>query len=230
VTAGYREILFRDETFSAFRERNREICRGILRRGIQVGWICNVKPGTVTAQDLALFKQAGCRLVKVGIESGSDRVLRQSGKGISTRTTRRLMSDIHRVGLDVHAHVMLGMPGETLDSVRETIDFILEIEPTTLDVGICTPLPGTRLWQQLCAQADRLEGQDLEKAHLHVRSVFSHCYCDVPGPELEKNVRRLYRRFYLRPKYVWKRASEVDNIRVGCDLVRSGLSVVRFVL
>ncbi|MGA9350038.1 MAG: radical SAM protein [Anaerolineae bacterium] len=231
VDLGYKEIYFRDETFSAFRERNREICNGILHLGIKVSWICNVKPGTTTLEDLELMKLAGCRLVKVGVESGSDHVLKQSGKDTSVNTTRRLMNDIHSVGLASHAHVMLGMPGETRDSIEETMNFVLEIEPTTLDVGICTPLPGTRLWEQLCqSQPKGFEYQGIEVTDLHTVSIFNKYYCDVQGSELERSVRRLYRRFYLRSKYLWQRAGEAHSIKSGYDIAQFGFSVMRFLL
>lgn len=99
------------------------------------------------------------------------------------------------------------------------------------DVGICTPLPGTRLWRQLCTdQAGRLEYQGFEATQLHVVPVFNHCYCDVPGPELEKGVRRLYRRFYLRSEYLWKRAKVTHSIQGWRDTAQAGLGVLKFML
>jgi radical SAM superfamily enzyme YgiQ (UPF0313 family) len=228
---GYREVFFRDETFSAFRSRNREVYNGLLRRGIEVGWICNVKPGTVTLEDLKLMKRAGCRLVKVGVESGSSQVLMQSGKGISVDTTRRLMANIHRVGLASHAHVMLGMPGDTPDSIEETMSFVLDLEPTSVDVGICTPLPGSRLWTQGCAeQRDGLALESLEAAKLHTRSVLNDSYCEVRGAELERGQRLMYRRFYLRPRYILRRAAEVRSFGGWWNLARSGVAVTGFAL
>jgi hypothetical protein len=226
---GYREIFFRDETFSAFRSRNREVFDGLLRLGIEVAWICNVKPGTATLEDLRLMKRAGCRLVKVGVESGSTEVLKQSGKGISTETTRRLMTNIHRVGLASHAHVMLGMPGDTSESIDATMSFVLDLEPTTLDVGVCTPLPGSRLWTQWCAgQREASALQCIEAGGLHTKSVLNERYCEVRGVELDRDLRLLYRRFYLRPRYMLRRAAEARGLREWWDLVRSGLSVAGF--
>jgi tRNA A37 methylthiotransferase MiaB len=226
---GYREIFFRDETFSAFPLRNREVFEGLLRLGSEVSWICNVKPGTTTLEDLKLMKRAGCRLVKVGVESGSRQVLEQSGKGISADTTRRLMADIHHVDLASHAHVMLGMPGDTVESIEETMMFVLELEPTTLDVGICTPLPGSELWNLVCAaHPEGIDVQRIEAAELHTIPVMSNSYCGVDAAQLERSVRRLYRRFYLRPGYLWQRAAGVHSMRGLCDLARYGLSVTRF--
>jgi radical SAM superfamily enzyme YgiQ (UPF0313 family) len=231
VEAGFREIYFRDETFSAFRERNREVCREILRRNIEVGWICNIKPGTADLDDLRLMKAAGCRLVKVGVESGAGSVLDLSGKGICVDTTRRMMDDIHAVGLDSHAHVMIGMPGESDDTIRQTLDLILEVEPTTVDVGICTPLPGTRMWEELFStRPEARENAGVESAALHTVPVFSDFFCDVGGKELEAAVRRIYRRFYCRPKYLWQRAREARTRRRLSDTFRYGLSVMRFIL
>jgi anaerobic magnesium-protoporphyrin IX monomethyl ester cyclase len=227
AAAGYREVFFRDETFSLFRERNQRICEALLRRGIRLSWICNVKPGTATRTDLQLMREAGCRLVKLGIESGSDEVLGRSGKGITAETTRGLLADVHAVGLASHAHLMLGMPGDTVESIQATLNLVLELEPATLDVGICTPLPGTELWAQLGDRSGVAE-REVEAARLHTEPIFSPQYCSVPPAELKRWVREFYRRFYLRPGYVLRRAREPRSVRAWVDLVQAGLEVVRF--
>ncbi|MEW5728871.1 MAG: radical SAM protein, partial [Pseudomonadota bacterium] len=131
LSKGIRELYFRDETFTADRQRVLDVCAGIRARGLKFSWICNARVDTVDREMLEAMKAAGCHLIKFGTESGNQEVLDAVKKGITLEQTRRAFKDCNEVGIATHAHFMVGMPGETYRTMEDTLELALEIEPTT---------------------------------------------------------------------------------------------------
>jgi len=214
---GYREIYFRDETFTFKPSRTAEFCDRAIEENLGISWICNARVNTLRPEVLAKMKRAGCHLIKFGVESGVQSVLDRSRKGIKVDQTRRVFRWTKEAGIDTHAHVMLGMPGESPDTIDETIRFILEIEPTTVTFGICTPYPGTPLFREVASRHPEIgDGSNSDLANLHVMALYNEHYTTAPQPVLEKSVRRAYRRFYMRPGYLLRalgRLRSLDDVK-----------------
>lgn len=229
---GIREIYYRDETFTADRQRVIDICRGIKERGLRFTWICNARVDTVDLEMLTAMKEAGCHLIKFGAESGNQRVLDAIRKGITLEQTRQAFAWCDRVGIDTHAHFMVGMPGETEDSLDDTLRLALEIKPTTATFGICTPYPGTPLFRNV-VKKDLSIGDGSGNAsmdRLHLQGEFNLLYCSVDSDTLRMRVKRNYRAFYLRPKYLLKMALRLRNANMLRNAVLGGLNVFSFSL
>jgi hypothetical protein len=107
---------------------------------------------------------------------------------------------------------------------------MLEVRPTTLDVGICTPLPGTPLWETVFQSLPDGRALNIEGSRLHTMALYNHYYCSLSGRELERKIRDFYRRFYLRPAYLWQRAQETLRARDWKSPARAGLNIFRFLL
>lgn len=152
---GYREIYFRDETFIIKNKRDKMFCEKLIKRNLDLTWICNVRIGMVDYEDIVYMKKAGCHLIKTGVESGSQEILDNVKKGITIKQTKQFFKWTHEIGIDTHAHVMLGMPGETKETIEKTIDFVMEIAPTTATFGICTPYPGSPLFNEVLKKISR---------------------------------------------------------------------------
>jgi radical SAM superfamily enzyme YgiQ (UPF0313 family) len=209
---GYKEVFFRDELFTVMPRRVRDICEGILERGIDVTWICSVKIGTVDPELLALMKRAGCHMIRIGVESGSQELLDNVKKGVDVEELRQTFEWTHQLGLDTHAHMMLGMPGETATTVARTLDFIDEIRPTTVTYGITTPYPGTPLYDELLQEHPELgDGTDIDARNIHTDGRWNRYYTSLSPQELSDYVRRAYRRFYMRPAYVFGWLKRVES-------------------
>ena len=110
-------------------------------------WSCNAK-ANVPYKTLKVMKDNGLRLLLVGYESGDDQILHNIKKGLRTDIARRFTSDCRKLGIIIHGTFILGLPGETAETIRETIEFAKEINPHTIQVSLAAPYPGTALYQQ----------------------------------------------------------------------------------
>ncbi len=213
VKQGYREIWFRDETFTVFKKRNEKICDYLIDNDVDITWICNARIGTVTKESMRKMKKAGCHMIKFGVESGVQRILDNVKKNIKITNTRKTFRWAHEVGIDTHAHVMLGMPGENKKTVNQTINFIKEIDPTTATFGICTPYAGTPLFEEVKKKDPSIkDGSSIDLSKLHTTGLFNKYFTDLSPEELERYERMAYRKFYLRPSYILKWLGRIKSV------------------
>ena len=227
--AGYREIFFRDEMFTVYRERNREICDMIKKENIDLTWICNARVDMLTEDDVVSMKSAGCHMIKLGVESGNQQILDNIKKGITLDQTRNAFRICHKHGMDVHAHVMLGCPGETRDTLSETIRFIKEMNPLTVSFGIHTPYPGTELFREVAKAYPEIEdGIDASMDKLHIRGFFNESFTGLSKEELEKSVSKMYRAFYFRPGVIIKRLFAIRTLDELMRWVIAGSNIFSF--
>ena len=143
-----KEIFFDDDTFTDFRPRAEEIARGLGKLGVT--WSCNAK-ANVPYQTLKVMKDNGLRLLLVGYESGNDQILHNIRKGLRTDIARRFTEDCRKLGIVIHGTFILGLPGETQETIRETIQYAVDINPHTIQVSLAAPYPGTELYAQALA-------------------------------------------------------------------------------
>jgi anaerobic magnesium-protoporphyrin IX monomethyl ester cyclase len=203
VSKGFKEIYFRDETFTASRKRVVDICHLILEQGLDVTWICNARIGTLDEELLQLMMRAGCHTIKIGVESGNQKILDRVVKGIRVEDTVSTFKILNKVGMKSHGHFMLGMPGETMETACDTIEFARKICPTTATFGVCEPYPGTPLYDEVVKKAPELrDGSDIDLKKLHVTGSFNHYYCDLNNEQLTKLIKQAYRRFYFNFPYI----------------------------
>ncbi|MFH1452865.1 MAG: radical SAM protein [Armatimonadota bacterium] len=208
ASLGYREVFFRDETFTVFKERNLKVCDQIIKRKLDLTWICNARVGTIDKETMLTMKKAGCHMIRFGVESGVQEILDNIKKGIKADKTIETFKIAKEAGMETHAHLMIGLPGDTKDTVNQTINFVKKISPTTATFGICTPYPGTELFEAVKEKYPQIkDGTDADLKKLHTSGFFNQAFCEVSADELEKMVKTAYRRFYLRPKYL------IDTLR-----------------
>jgi hopanoid biosynthesis associated radical SAM protein HpnJ len=203
-----REIMFDDDTFtdSSAHARVEEIARGLGRLGVT--WSCNAK-ANVPYTTLKVMRDNGLRLLLVGYESGDDVILRNIRKGLRTDIARRFATDCRRLGITVHGTFILGLPGETRETIRKTIDFAKEINPHTIQVSLAAPYPGTSLYRQAVAEGwlrgeaarDLVDQRGVQLAALS--------YPHLSGDEIFHGVEQFYRQFYLRPAKIWEMVREI---------------------
>ncbi len=200
---GYREVFFRDETFTASERRTHEFCEAVLSAGIDLSWIANGRVDTVDRKTAALMKRAGCHLLKLGVETGDDRLLKAYKKGTTCAQAEEALRTAREVGLATHAHIIFGGPGETPDTIEKTIKFVRKAAPTTASFGILTPYPGTELFETVSQKRPEIkDGSDSNMINLHTKGFYSKDICRMSGEALSKAVVRAYRKFYFRPTYL----------------------------
>jgi radical SAM superfamily enzyme YgiQ (UPF0313 family) len=146
---GFKEVFFRDETFTAYKKRNHEICQAMLDENLGLTWIANGRVDMIDRETMGLMKKAGCHLLKFGVETGNAEILRNYRKGTTIEQARNVFADARLEGLDTHAHIVLGGPGESPETLKQTLAFVKELNPTTASFGLLTPYPGTELFRMV---------------------------------------------------------------------------------
>ncbi len=148
-TYGIQRFVFWDDQFTINRQRTVAICNLLLEKEANVRWLCLVRADTIDEQLLRLMKKAGCYEVQVGVESGSDRILKKVKKGVTVEQIRNAAKIIRKTGLRWHAFLMIGFPGETREEMDATMRLISQLKPNCVELSVFTPYPGTPLYQEL---------------------------------------------------------------------------------
>jgi len=190
-----REIFFDDDTFTDNLPRAEAIARELGKLGVT--WSCNAK-ANVPRATLKVLKDNGLRLLLVGYESGNQQILHNIKKGMRIEVARQFTKDCHELGVKIHGTFILGLPGETKETIQETIRFATEINPHTMQVSLAAPYPGTFLYDQAvengwldAEHAELIDDRGVQIAPLHYPGVLSHT-------EIFTSVEEFYRRFYFR--------------------------------
>jgi hopanoid biosynthesis associated radical SAM protein HpnJ len=193
-----KEFFFDDDTFTDDLPRTEEIARRLGRLGIT--WSCNAK-ANVPRKTLEIMRENGLRLLLVGYESGNQKILNNIKKGVRLDIAREFTRNAKRLGITIHGTFILGLPGETEETIRETIRFACEIEPETIQVSLAAPYPGTELYRQAQEQG-WLQIQTGELVDTHGVQVAALNFPNLSSSLIFHSVEDFYRKFYFRPRKI----------------------------
>ncbi len=216
------EIYFDDDSLALDRKRMLEICRLIRERHLKVEWISQCRADSMDEEVVESMKQAGCRYIRFGVESGSQRMLQAMKKGVTLDKIKRAFDLCRRMGIKTQAFFLFGIPGETEDSIRETIEFAKELRPDSAQFAVVIPHPGTELyricqdngWLRYNSWEDFSAGNCLiETEHLSRR-------------EIERARIQAYREFYFRPSYIFRTAFKLRNLGDTKSVIKSAASII----
>ncbi len=189
-----KEFFFDDDTFTDDRPRAEAIARELGKLGVT--WSCNAK-ANVPRATLEVLRDNGLRLLLVGYETGNQQILNNIKKGMRIDIARRFTKDCHELGVTIHGTFILGLPGETKETIEETIRFAAEINPHTIQVSLAAPYPGTELYRQAVdqgwldiAHAELIDDHGVQIAPLH--------YPHLSHTEIFESLETFYKRFYFR--------------------------------
>lgn len=214
-------VTFEDDYFSASRKRVLEVCDALERSGLGLRWGCSIRCDTITDEVLVAMKRAGCVYVYVGIESGSQRVLDMVGKGTTLAGIERAIHHIKRHGLQVIGSAVVGFPTETRAEIEATVRFVLALPLDGLSFFLFTPYPNTETYRMARESGTLREDWDLFSAH---PSRLSYVPEGVSERFLLGLQRRVYMRFYLRPRFLLSHLLRPDFfLRAARTLVGSFL-------
>jgi radical SAM superfamily enzyme YgiQ (UPF0313 family) len=218
-----REYFFDDDTFTDDLPRAEAIARGLGRLGVT--WSCNAK-ANVPYSTLKILKDNGLRLLLVGYESGSQDILNHVRKGIRLERARAFTREAKALGIKIHGTFIMGLPGETPETIEATIRFAQEIDPDTLQVSLAAPYPGTELYREAVArgwlaEAELVDADGVQAAVLG--------YPHLTRSEIFASVESFYRRFYFRPRKLFGLAAElVRDPAIGRRRLKEGVEFMRF--
>ncbi len=195
-----KEFFFDDDTFNIQKARTIELCSKL--KPIGITWSCTSRV-TTDYETLKAMKDAGCRLLIVGYESGDQQILKNIKKGATVERARQFTKDCHKLGLKVHGDFILGLPGETKETIRATIDFAKEIDVETIQVSVAHAYPGTELYDFAKSNGFIVgEGAQMVDAGGHQLAMIE--YPGLPRDYVMEMVHRFYDEYYFRPKAVYR--------------------------
>jgi hopanoid biosynthesis associated radical SAM protein HpnJ len=201
-----KEIMFDDDTFTDFKPRVEEIARGLGKLGVT--WSCNAK-ANVPYSTLKIMKENGLRLLLVGYESGDDQILLNIKKGLRTDIARRFSADCRKLGIVIHGTFILGLPGETKETIEKTIAFAQEINPHTIQVSLAAPYPGTKLYDQAVENNWIAPNKVINLVNEKGVQLATISYPHLSKEEIYHGVEVFYKRFYFRPSKIWEIVREM---------------------
>ena len=218
-----KEYFFDDDTFTDNRPRAEAIAKKLGRLGVT--WSCNAK-AEVPYETLKVLKDNGLRLLLVGYESGNQQILNNVKKGVRLDNARRFTRDAKSLGIKIHGTFIFGLPGETTDTIQETIRFARDIDPDTVQASIAAPYPGTALHRQASAEGWLQESGLVDDKGVQ-RAALS--YPHLGSSEIFSSVETFYKRFYFRPRKIFSIAGEmVRDRQVMKRRLREGIEFTRF--
>ncbi len=211
---GVREIAFYDDVFTLNARRARAIAEGILSRNLKIPWTCETRVNLVDKELLNLLRRAGCYAIAYGIESASPEILSSISKDITLEQIDEAVAITREAGLQTIGYFMIGSPGETPETITETINFARRLKLDFAQFSITTPFPGTELYRlYLKDNAHRpVDWENFTYASLGKKPVPLFESEQLKQADLQRYVGRAYREFYLRPAYVWQRLRQVRSL------------------
>ncbi|NHO38815.1 hopanoid biosynthesis associated radical SAM protein HpnJ [Acetobacter ghanensis] len=220
-----KEFFFDDDTFTDDLPRAEAIARELGKLGVT--WSCNAK-ANVPYDTLKVLRDNGLRLLLVGYESGNQQILHNIKKGMRVEVAREFTKNCHELGIKIHGTFILGLPGETKETIQETIRFAQEINPHTLQVSLAAPYPGTALFKEATengwldeSNAELLDENGVQIAPLH--------YPHLSHTEIFNSVEEFYKKFYFRaPKIASIVGEMVRSPQMMKRRLREGVEFFQF--
>ena len=218
-----KEFFFDDDTFTDDRPRAEEIARRLKTLGIT--WSCNAK-ANVPYETLKVMRDSGLRLLLVGFESGNQEILNGIRKGIRVDRAREFVKNCKKLGIKIHGTFILGLPGETRATMRQTMQYACELDVDTIQVSLAAPYPGTELYAQARANG-WLKNDALTDEHGIQEASLE--YPDLAKEEIFRGVEQFYRCFYMRPQPIVRIVREMIRDRDECGRrLREGYEFFKF--
>src|SRR5664280_3061382 len=197
-----KEFFFDDDTFNIQKVRTIELCTKL--KPLKLTWSCTSRV-TTDYETLKAMKESGCRLLIVGYESGDQQILKNIKKGATVERALAFAKDCNDLGLTVHGDFILGLPGETKESIRNTINFAKTLDCETIQVSIAHAFPGTEFYE-FAAKNGFITNEKMEDGGGHQMAHIE--YPGLPVDYVMEMVHRFYDEYYFRPKaafrVVWK--------------------------
>lgn len=193
---GIKEISFDDDTFTANREHARAVAEKIKPLGIS--WTINAR-ANCDYETLRIMREAGLRHVVVGFESGNEQILKNIKKGVTKPQAIEFTRNCKKLGISIHGAFIMGLPGETRETIRETIEYAKFLDLNSIQVSLASPYPGTEFYD-LCKQEGWITSDTFLDETGHQACVIN--YPHLSNKEIFDAVELFYDKFYFRPKYI----------------------------
>jgi len=198
---GIREIVFMDDVFTYDKNRVIELCRLIRENKLDLLWDCSTRIHFVDESTLKIMKEAGCGQLSFGVESGNEEILKKIKKGQKKEYVRETVRLAKKTGLETRCSFILGFPDDTMETMQDTIDFAIELDPHLVSFYVACPFPGTEMfsWAEKTGSLLTKNWSLYDQQH-HIMKI-----SNVPSEMIDKMYKRAYHSFYHRFRYILRR-------------------------
>lgn len=219
---GITNFLFWSDIFNADRNWTIDLCQKIIDSGLDITWSANTRADTADEEMAEIMYKSGCRLVSIGVESGSQEMLDKIGKRITLDDVRLTVKIFKKYGIRIYNYFVIGLPWETEETAEDTIDFAIELDSDFISFYTAVPLPGTKFFEY--AKENKLldDETSYESAYFYP-SVNTHYLTKERVFELHKTA---IKRFYLRPNYILKMLFRIKSFEEFKNYFKAGLNVL----
>jgi len=218
---GVRDLIIYDDIFPLLKPRLLKICEMIRSRKLDITWSCNSRVNFADPDSLAAMRAAGCWQIGYGIESGDQGILNIIGKRIKLEQVEQAVRLTEEAGIRAKGFFIIGHPGETLGTIRATIDFARKLRLSDYQTCFFTPFPGTDIHRDADKFGTVVASWD--RMNLLVPAFVPR---GLSADDLEHWAARSYREFYLRPRIVWRYLSGIRSAYHVLQILRGGAALL----
>lgn len=208
---GVKELLIEDENFSLHKDLLEEFCLKLINTGKKISWSfpAGIRLETLNKKNIKLMEEAGCYSMAVGVEFGSQRIHDLTQKRMSIGVIEDRVALLSKSKIKITGFFLMGIPGETREDIRSTIDLSLRLDLDRAQFNNFMPLPGSQLWNDL-VKSNKLTNINWDHFFVHDVAYVSN---DISRDELKRLQREAYLKFYLRPKIILNILKEIRSFR-----------------
>lgn len=215
-------FLFWSDIFNEDREWVLDLCEAIMDSGLKITWSANTRADTADEEMVEFMYDAGCRLVSIGVESGSQFILDKIGKKITIDQIKKTVKLFKEHKIKVYNYFVLGLPWDTEETIEETVDFAIRLNSDFVSFYTATPLPGTRFFK-FAVENNLLSDKDTFDGAYYNPTVNTLCLSKNRVFELHKSA---IRRFYLRPGFIFKAISNIRSLAEIKNYFKAGIGLL----
>ncbi len=220
---GVKELWIKDFTFGVNKPRTLELLERMQSEGFNFSWVCLSRVNVLDEELLSAMKAAGCHTIQLGVESASDELLEKYTKGISTEQVKKVVALCKEIGIRILAHYILGLPGDTVESIRRTIRYAIELDTEFASFNVAMPRMGTKFRKYAIEKG--LITDDLATLD---NSISQPVYetAELSRAKLWALRNEAIRAFHLRPSYISRRLFKVRTWYEFTTLFREGAALL----
>ena len=219
---------FWDDTFTMRKDRVEDLCNRLIEKEFNITWSCTTRVDEVYPELLKLMKRAGCSVIHLGIESGDELVLKHTQKGITLKQAEKAVELAKSAGIETYGYFILGLPYETEETIKRTIEFAKKIKLDYAQFALLTPLPGTEVWD--LAKEGKVLKFVTDNFSRFTR--YGKAVIELPGlstEQLNRYYQKAYFSFYFRWDYILQVLGKIDSPRAFIKYSKMFLGFLNFI-
>jgi len=220
-----KSIVFYDDYFIADKKRLYEICNMMIQEQLNLEWVCSARVNSINDEMLSLMKRAGCFQIAYGIESGNQDILDLQQKGITLDRIRSAVEMTRKAGIRTKGYFIIGHPTETVETIRQTINFAKLLPLDNFQATYFTPFPGSRAYEIACRYGSF--DNDWGKMNMWDIVFVPHGFSKE---DLRYYLKVVHRKFYMRPRVIWSYIKLMSNAEYRRQLIKEGITFVREII